>query len=521
MSQHLKNVIIWSSNLSSLHVGTEFRNGFGIFLGRRWKDRKTPLAYLRCFDGVRQVVDDTPGVLKLTTLLWLQHQKLSTLRPSGCMLMSSFIGERIVKKRSFDEILDAVDGDPVVIIEALLEPFRQFLEKPTSSSEGRAIASIIFLYQLTRRPKHILCRRLLQKNAVPLVLSFLLKWIQNPLLQSSDKRSVVSDSFKFFDGLAYCAPGVTWVIQAFRAGLLEFYVRTWPIIADMPRKDIDLLLHCFTCVSMRYLHDLQVVETARDALAKDLNVQGVDVDWHAEDDDQQPEYQTPLGTLIMFRDLLQKRVNVAEDIPYGTIRKNCQICDFCLNYESTLMACQGCRQAFYCSKTCQSQGWKVGGHRDKCRKMRWRKEPNRSLVKDIQLLFLKTVVVYEMASFADKFFPCEFMVRKRYRPGEEIENFIVEADFWATPGGNVSVDIQGGDIRFDEEEAAESGALSGSIQPEVQEVKLSKKATGHILVTQPHGEDKQEAYITTSDLWHDLQRFSGLKEPPTIIIRRP
>lgn len=288
------------------------------------------ISFYKWLDGAHELIDGTPGALKLVTLLWLQHRNLTTLRPSGCILLSTFIGRRITKKRSFDEILDAVDGEAAIIVDALLEPYRLFLSTPTPFLQARVATTVDFFYLLTYRPKHILCRQLLEKNAIPLVIRSILYCIEYPSLMV-DLRGVIFAVFHFLGRLAYCTPGETWAIQAFRAGLPELFIKCWPIFARMENEEhVEKLSRAFAYVSCKYLCNLQVVQAAGGALFKairNVNLDSIGV-----------QAQCIGAAWCIFHHFVDTRLSIAENMDACGIRMNRQICDVVSSFSS------GCRQ---------------------------------------------------------------------------------------------------------------------------------------------------------------------------------
>lgn len=224
-------------------------------------------AFFSYFDGIPDLLAETPGAMKLLTQLWLQHHKYPKSNPYASTILLTYI--RTEKKHyGIDEMTDAFDGSATALVKEILEPYRHFQSSPSAILEDRILSMLPIFNHFVERPKHKLCRELLINNGVRELIQSYLRCVTNPISSQSHKYIVQAPGvcFEFFGELWRCTPGYAWVVQAFRAGLLELFVRCWAFLSPLCDGDNETVNDGFLDFSMRYLAVLPVLQAASTAI---------------------------------------------------------------------------------------------------------------------------------------------------------------------------------------------------------------------------------------------------------------
>ncbi len=216
-------------------------------------------------EEVHNVLANTPGAMKLLTQLWLLHQRFPLAKQFPNVILTNVLRGR---KHHLDEMLEAVDGDAILLIEEILEPYRRFQTSPSAVLEDRVLAQIPVFHLFSERPKHKLCRELLINNGVRELIKAYLQCATNPFSKKSQGFIAHAPTvcFSFFGELWRSSPGHAWVIQAFKAGLLEMFVRSWAFVPLLSAEGKESVNEGFLDFVMKYLVILPVLQAASAAI---------------------------------------------------------------------------------------------------------------------------------------------------------------------------------------------------------------------------------------------------------------
>lgn len=223
-------------------------------------------AFFSWIDNVRDVLAETPGAMRLLTRLWLRHHKLPKANPYETTILMNVIREG--NKRDIDEMAETLEGGALELVQEIIEPYRQFLASPSGILEDRILSLLPIFGHFSVRPKNSLCRELLINNGVRELVRSYLRCVTNPMSSRSHKYIVHASTvvFKFFGELWRSTPGYTWVVQAFKAGLLELFMHCWGFLPILTGDYAEIILDGFLDFSMRYLAVLPVLQTALAAI---------------------------------------------------------------------------------------------------------------------------------------------------------------------------------------------------------------------------------------------------------------
>lgn len=121
----------------------------------------------------------------------------------------------------------------------------------------------------------------------------------------------------------------------------------------------------------------------------------------------------------------------------------------------------------------------------------------------------------ELGQNANSLFSKPIRTQVEFGPNDEVEDLVIEADFEDRPDPTIRLYIPKWDARREEEDCE---VFAPETRAACQTVKLSKKATAYITLTQSYGGKEQKELFQEPDLWEELERYGGLKEPPMLYI---
>ncbi|KLO15018.1 hypothetical protein SCHPADRAFT_996134 [Schizopora paradoxa] len=460
-------------------------------------------------DEVHDFLARTSGAMTLLTKIWLQHHRFPKADPLDSLTLMNLI--RPSKKREINEMAEAVDGGALALVQEILEPFREFLSSPSSILECRILSLLPVFTIYACRPRNALCRELLMNNGVRELIKSYLHCITNPMSFKGRVCIVEApgDIFEFFGELWKSTPGHTWVVQAFRSGLLELFIRCWDFFPAMDEDINEEVTDGFLEFSMRYLVVLPVLQAASAAIRE----------VHDKLDTKTRIALAPPRVSNAWRkfeytvnDLLQIGGNLIE----FRLEKFASICDFCIGYAGEVKKCQGCERAFYCSRKCQAQAWNSdGGHRAVCKTSTL---INNGLNTDVHREMLLKVAMKELERNIDALLRTPVPSLKSFPSTEEVESIGIliflaypRRAFMksAVPGDDW---LENDDVVYEPDPNANRSTLS--------RVKLSKKATASLKVAMSRGMAARVERYEVPNFWAALKGDGVAKETPKLWIVR-
>ncbi|KAA1473184.1 hypothetical protein DENSPDRAFT_262857 [Dentipellis sp. KUC8613] len=311
----------------------------------------------------RSLVITTPGVMKLSTLIWLSEDsgiKSKPADPSASLCSTAFY--HILHEATpalVDEFVNVAGGDANVIADIALKRLHRVLTSSASPNAFDVISYIGVVDELTTRgtAPPAVRRAILSKGGVKLITCALLRLSTMPLDPDSDNvvavRVAVRCIVNFFDG----GDGITNIRMAIREGILRAFVDICSSFDSLDKDVLESILAMIGTAIPKYLLYHSVL------LAVDAEMPRFDTQEYRTKIAQSPirDAWTRMHRLAAERLVITWKYN--NSVPGPQI----MFCDHCQHpsQKDALKKCSRCHIVFYCSKECQVAGWK-DGHRKTC-----------------------------------------------------------------------------------------------------------------------------------------------------------
>ncbi|TFY73711.1 hypothetical protein EWM64_g10301, partial [Hericium alpestre] len=255
-------------------------------------------------DALQALMSAAPGMAALLTKVWLHEDPYEDAMPVGSTALYNVLF--VATDSMIDEIIQTARGTVASIAELGLSRLRTVLDKP----------------QLD--PKH-------------------------------SSLYAAGSCFAFISNLVELGDGVPHVRQAIKDGLLQAFVNISPAFDRLETNAHGDALQLIEHTIPRYLVYRSVIIAMDTALQKTeapedlakVNGSPIAASWNQ------------IQKLVLER----LRIKYVSDVNRGTV-----FCDICRKQalKKAFKRCTGCGVVVYCSKECQTTGWKKG-HKEECK----------------------------------------------------------------------------------------------------------------------------------------------------------
>ncbi|KAI0049148.1 hypothetical protein FA95DRAFT_1538803 [Auriscalpium vulgare] len=307
-------------------------------------------------DAFQDRVTNTPGAIALAASLWMKEDARSETPLLPIPVASSMLHHILfcATDANLDEFVKSAGGKTSTIADLCLSRLRSTIAKPLVS--GLQVRSYVdVMVALSRGRKHALRRAILHKGGIGVVTKALLK-LSVLSLSDEDVRDAVIACFGFISNLIESGDGIHWVRQAVQEGLLLAFVNISPSFKSLDTEARSFTLALVSNVLPRYLVYRSVIMAVSAAMEK------VDTPENRVKIERSPVKDSMYSTKLLADE--RKKIQFQSDV----MKKELAYCDHCQKYapKDTLKKCGGCQVTLYCSKECQTQGWKKI-HRSECK----------------------------------------------------------------------------------------------------------------------------------------------------------
>ncbi|TFY74536.1 hypothetical protein EWM64_g9477 [Hericium alpestre] len=278
-------------------------------------------------DALQALMPAAPGMAALLTKVWLHEDPYEDAMPVGSTALYNVLF--VATDSMVDEIIQTARSTVSSIAELGLSRLGTLLDKPQLDPN-----------------------QLLAKGGIRLVTKALLRLSATGL--QDEEVYAAGSCFAFISNLVELGDGVPHVRQAIKDGLLQAFVNISPAFSPLKTNAHGDAMRLIEHTIPRYLVYRSIIIAVDTALQKteapeDLaKVQGspIAASWHQ------------MQKLVLER----LRIKYVSDVNRGTV-----FCDICRKQalKKAFKRCTGCGVVVYCSKECQTTGWKKG-HKEEC-----------------------------------------------------------------------------------------------------------------------------------------------------------
>ncbi|KLO13750.1 hypothetical protein SCHPADRAFT_997074 [Schizopora paradoxa] len=330
-----------------------------------------------------KLVQQTPGAARLATQLWIR-EALDPMRwfvrPNNyvkdvSLVLIYVLGDKPSIK-VLDEVVEGADAEGDGLSQRLPKLVQKYLEYALNTEgELNNITEILdILVILTNTPhSHPLKEAFFSHGMVPFMVKYLASL--GAKLPSSRSPGIASPldtmfvhGFRYICLSFYESSGVRLILKAIEAGFLETFVAWSTSFPYFTAKDqgtvVGIFLDSFILQTI-YLPVLFATEDAIKRIEAKNTTRGL---FQRSTKDAQNKWST-LVEIIKKRARLSEVLLAYQDVVHPLSHFVCENCSESFNI-SNRKTCAACGYVDYCSKTCQIQSWKEGGHREQCKLLR-------------------------------------------------------------------------------------------------------------------------------------------------------
>ncbi|TFY60692.1 hypothetical protein EVG20_g7327 [Dentipellis fragilis] len=308
-------------------------------------------------DAIQATISATPGLIALSTLLWLAEDPNFGSQPTMLPIPVTAAALHHVlfnaTQATINEVVKVSGGKSSIVAETALTRLRNALAKPVPDP-AHVHAHINVLVTLTRPRKHAVRRAVLRRGGIGLITRALVRVSTMPL-QGPNVDAVIA-GFGFISNLIEAGEGIRYVRQAVREGLLQAFVNVSPSFARLDAEAREFILALVSDTLPRYLVYRSVILVVDNAMQKL----------------ETPEARAKIEKSPVRDSWYKTRKLAAERLmikwSHDTVKTEAAHCDYCRKQgqKETFRNCSRCHVTRYCSKECQVAGWN-SGHREECR----------------------------------------------------------------------------------------------------------------------------------------------------------
>ncbi|TFY60694.1 hypothetical protein EVG20_g7329 [Dentipellis fragilis] len=314
-------------------------------------------------ETVRSMVLTMPGIMKLSTLVWLSEGPMINSKSTAPPLpLCSTAFYHILHEATpalMDEFVNVAGGDANIIADITLKRLRYSLTSCTLPNAFDVISYIGVVDELTTRgtAPPAVRRAILSKSGVRLVTCALLRLSMMPLDPDDDNavavRVAVRCIVNFFDG----GDGITNIRMAIQEGILRAFVN---ICSSFDALDEDVGKSILAMVGVTFPKYLLYHSVL---LAIDAEMPQFDTQEY-----RMKIAQSPIrDAWYRMHKLAAERLIISWKYNDSVMGPQIMFCDNCQrpSQKDALKKCSRCHIVFYCTKECQVAGWK-NGHKMAC-----------------------------------------------------------------------------------------------------------------------------------------------------------
>ncbi|KLO13748.1 hypothetical protein SCHPADRAFT_928296 [Schizopora paradoxa] len=333
-------------------------------------------------------VSQTPGAARIAIQLWIREglsvdpaksaQPDSLARTSSLVVLLALGDEPTIK--ILDEVVEGAgaEGDQFSKrLPVILQKYMKF-----AFDAGGELAQVpevvsILVKLTTSHHSHPLPKAFLSQGMVPFIVKYIASLAAKLFSEGYPKaasplNSIFLHCFQYICYTFYATDGVQNASQAIDAGLLEAFIAWSPTLPFLSAKEQDHILDLFSDSIMPLLVYLPVLFASISAIDR-VEAQNTSQGLFQKGTRDAKNRWSTLVEIVKKRDKLSLALAALtlHDVLHPRDERKL-VCDNCYkpNKISAYKTCAGCKYVCYCSKACQIQGWKEGGHREQCKLLR-------------------------------------------------------------------------------------------------------------------------------------------------------
>ncbi|KAH6912812.1 hypothetical protein BKA70DRAFT_1265084 [Coprinopsis sp. MPI-PUGE-AT-0042] len=319
-------------------------------------------------DRVREAMVSTQGSVEIVTRLWLLEDEGRSLASPNTMMglpcASAAMGALITRPPNddvYDRVIRTAAGKAETVAKLALARLKAAIKDITRIHEPQTTLYLELIIDLCRPANHPLRHAFLQGNLITLCTNIAVT--VSRLLQSRELPGLIDlmgNAFGFLNNCLESTDGFSWVNQSIKAGLLGAYVDCSPFFSRIEPHERKLITRIVDEILPAYLVYRSVIE------AVDSSIRALKLD-------DSPRKDRVLRTDA--REGWERFVKLARERRLATLQAKTRkgravLCDniACqrIDEKNTFRKCAACQTTLYCSRECQTQAWKEGGHKNMC-----------------------------------------------------------------------------------------------------------------------------------------------------------